>query len=123
MNRTQLRAIRIQIERQHESLDHYKVLAEADVSDEAHETARAMIGTLEERIADLKKGIEPGDHSNYKDALDRYGEELRHALDLFNDPFKAPELHVYNISERLMPAQWELQVAFAAMMREPREDS
>jgi hypothetical protein len=54
--------------------------------------------------------------SAYTAALERYRAALVDALEIANDPFKAPELTVYT-GRSVMNATWDMQVEYAAMMR------
>lgn len=54
--------------------------------------------------------------SNYINAIADYRASLDAALEICNDPFKAPELSVMT-SKDVMAAAWNMQTEYAAMMR------
>lgn len=54
--------------------------------------------------------------SNYINAIADYRASLDAALEICNDPFKAPELSVMT-SKDVMAAAWNMQSEYAAMMR------
>ena len=59
--------------------------------------------------------------SKYEEAHDKFRNEIDRFHDLVHDGFKAPEQIVTETPD-LLSAIWELQVSYAAMMREPGED-
>lgn len=52
--------------------------------------------------------------SNYIKAVQRYRDDLRAALVIADDPFKAPEQTV-ETSTRLLSSIWEMRVQYAAL--------
>lgn len=54
--------------------------------------------------------------SNYQKALANYRSALQSALEVADDPYKAPELTV-ETTRAVREAIWELQVQFAIMTR------
>lgn len=54
--------------------------------------------------------------SNYINAINNYRDALRAALEIADDPFKAPELTVYTGND-VTRAAWAMAVEYAAMMR------
>ena len=60
--------------------------------------------------------------SNYRKAISAYRDSLRFALEIADDPFKAPEQTVETTSDVIQSA-WALQVEFSSMMRDKSENS
>lgn len=58
--------------------------------------------------------------SKYIEAVRAYKESLEHALEIANDPFKAPELNI-EFWPNVLNAAWNMQVEFAAMNRAARK--
>lgn len=54
--------------------------------------------------------------SNYINAIAAYRDSLVAALEIADDPFKAPEIVVMT-SKDVMAAAWNMQTEYAAMMR------
>lgn len=58
--------------------------------------------------------------SNYIKAVNAYRDQLRRALEIADDPFKAPELNIENWPH-VLNAAWNMQVEFAAMDRAAKD--
>lgn len=54
--------------------------------------------------------------SAYQKALERWEVALEQALAIVKDPFKAPELNVFE-SRNVLEAAWDIQVEYAALNR------
>jgi hypothetical protein len=59
--------------------------------------------------------------SNYIKAIGDYRNSLVNALEIANDPFKAPE-QVVMTSKDVMAAAWNMQTEYAAMKREAPQE-
>lgn len=77
-----------------------------------------LSGLLREAAFHIEDGekyrIEPTER--YRKAIEQYRKLLQAALDVANDPYKAPELTV-ETTRTIMEAAWNLNVEYAAMMQ------
>jgi hypothetical protein len=58
--------------------------------------------------------------SRYADSIVRYRDTLKQALEVADDPYKAPE-QVVATGKAVVFATWDMQIEYAAMMRESKE--
>lgn len=56
------------------------------------------------------------DTQPYINAIEQYRDALKHAFEIANDPFKAPELAVATAVD-VQRTAWNMQVEYAAMLR------
>jgi hypothetical protein len=57
------------------------------------------------------------EHSAYIESIRTYQTALETALEIVKDPYKAPELNVFEANNSVLPAIWNMQVEYTAMMR------
>lgn len=58
----------------------------------------------------------------YIESIRKYREALILALDVANDPFKAPE-QVVGTAARVVEASWNMQVEYYAMLRSSKNET